>query len=595
MQGAIEQHLAQQAATAANAPLDMSKVAGATPGTPAPVGHAPALPYSPGLHSATALKNIGDVGIGALKGLGGDVAGLQNAVAPPSSFWGSDNLSAPAPTNTMQKLGKGAEQAAEFLIPGLGEEKAGAMLTEHLPQLGKLAAPLARLGTQTVGTGLVNKLQGGDFSTGALMGAGAGAIGEGAKAVAPTIAEAALKIRKLDRAYKPPGAIGRAALDETTGLTPSAVGESAQSGLDELNPQVAAIVDRASVRPNNLRGLLPAPPQEIPLGTPFVPEMPGDLVSAEPFPPQNVAQTRVIRNGQGQILPRSERLTDFPNGNGVMPPARNPYSGQMLPQKIENLPFTREAFMAGSGDELPPVIDQRIGPGVLLRRAEESATPIPSTLANNSASLRSSRGLLSSAAEKATARGERTTLQQLDPMLRHLTETVGGETIPENITPRQLLDMQQGFGNEFVNRWNPETMQGVKGTAAQTYHEMGNELDRVVPEAQTLRSRISPLITIAKRAKSEELNAPLAQRLAGRLAAHTGALTGAVVGGLYGYNKGGFPAAARDAAAGFVIPELLGSPAWQMGAARAFNSNAPAALGRIVGGGLIQAARKRTK
>jgi hypothetical protein len=131
------------------------------------------------------------------------------------------------PTNTTQSIGKGLEQAAEFLIPGAAEERL----------LGG-AGPITRAAGSALTSGAVNKLQGGDFKTGAVSGAAGSLIGSGLKAVAPKIAESAIGIRRTDRAYKAKNAIGRALLDETKGYTPEAVGESAQKVLDRLNPEL---------------------------------------------------------------------------------------------------------------------------------------------------------------------------------------------------------------------------------------------------------------------------------------------------------------------------------------------------------------------
>jgi hypothetical protein len=135
------------------------------------------------------------------------------------------------PTNTAQKIGKGVEQAAEFFIPGAAEERL----------LGKAPA-LARAGGAALSSGVVNKVQGGDFKTGAAVGAAGSLIGAGLKAVAPKIAESAIGIRKTDRAYKAKDAIGRALLDETKGYTPTSVGESAQKALDKLNPELESTI-----------------------------------------------------------------------------------------------------------------------------------------------------------------------------------------------------------------------------------------------------------------------------------------------------------------------------------------------------------------
>lgn len=372
------------------------------------------------------------------------------------------------PQNTAQSVGKGLEQAGEFFIPGPAEE---AIAAKAAPLVGK-ALPAVKMGLAALGTGTINKAQGGNFGTGALAGGIGSGVAQGAKAIAPAIAEAALNIRKTDRAYKPSQAIGNAILNDTTGFSPAAVAESAQGKLNVLNPALNAAADRASVH----------------------------------------SPTETILN-------------------------------------------------KAIGFENPAV--------------------------RNVASLAPARNVLSDAVDTATRQGERTAFAQLQPMSSHLGETMFGQPIPENVTPRQLLDLKRGFGNEYIHRWNPETMTGVKGTAGQAYHQMAQEFNRAVPEAGALNSGISNLIPIAKRAESLELNAPTAQKVAGRIAAHTGALTGGVFGAKQGYDRGGVGGALVGGTVGLVLPEALASPTGQMFAARSLASPAMArAMRFLVGGGL---------
>jgi hypothetical protein len=422
-------------------------------------------------------KTVGDLYTGAAKEITSTLNNLGHAFVPDWALNAANkhlgtHINVPtaqqqesyfAPKNTAETIGKGATQVGEFMLPGSAEEAGATKLASLLPRLGKMSKPLARIATSALSSGAVNTAQGGSPVTGAAMGAGGQIVGQLLKAMAPAIAEGALNIRKLDRAYgKSGGAIGRSVLDETHGIRPATIAQSAEDRLGELIPQLNAAADRASVQPN----------------------------------PAN---------------------------------------------------------------------------GVLLRPAEVGSGPIPTMLPNPSASLGSARGALMDALGTATRQGERTTAGQLQPMATHLSETMAGQPISENVTPRQLLDLKRGFGNEFIHRWNPETMTGVKGTAARTYHAMGDEFNRTVPEAEELNGRISSLIPVAKRAASEELNAPTMQRAANRFAAHTGALTGAGVGGAVGYREGGVPGAIAGGLTGVVAPELISSPEGQMAVARTLN------------------------
>ncbi len=446
------------------------------------------------------------------------------------------------PVGTTQAVLKGIGDVAQFFIPGGAEEKA-IQYAGAIPKVGKAAMTAAKVLAPAISAGSVNAAQGGNFGTGAAMGAAGPIIGQGLKAMAPSLAEGALNIRKLDRAYgKGGGNIGRAILNETRGIRPSSVAESAEQRLGELNPQLNVLADKASIRPNQARALLQAPMQEIPLSEPFIRDVKGELIPAAPFPRGNIV-----------------------GGNSARVASELGSTESTIPPRL-----TRDDLYMTSGVREPQPLPTS-GPGVLLRRPPASGGSIPAQIANPIASLGSARGALSQAFGTAARQGERTTANQLQPMATHLGETMSGEQIPENITPRQLLDLKRGFGNEFIHRWNPETMTGVKGTAARTYHEMAQEFNRVVPGAEGLNTRISNLIPVAKRAASEELNAPTIQKIAHRVAAHTGALTGAGIGGTLGYREGGIPGAVLGGVAGIATPELIASPTGQMAAARLLN------------------------
>lgn len=200
-----------------------------------------------------------NVGIGALKGLGNTVSGVGDLIQKIPGI-GSKLIPSTGqtafhamnqPQGTGQQVGHGIEQAGEFLLPTGAEAKAGTLAAEHFPQMARIAAPAARIATGGLESGVRNKLQGGDFSTGAAGGALGGAVGEGMRSLAPAAAESALGIRKIDRAYgKTPG---RAILDETKGFNPETVAASARDRLNLLNPELesaaATSPNRASLQP----------------------------------------------------------------------------------------------------------------------------------------------------------------------------------------------------------------------------------------------------------------------------------------------------------------------------------------------------------
>lgn len=140
------------------------------------------------------------------------------------------------PTNTAQKVGRGVEQAAEFLIPGGAEEGIGRAIATKFPKLAATGAKLlassspelnaaGKILMQSLSAGTVNSAQGGSFAGGATAGAVGGAVGQGIKSLAPTLAEIAMGTRAADRSLgKTPGV---AILNETTGVNPGTIAQQA--------------------------------------------------------------------------------------------------------------------------------------------------------------------------------------------------------------------------------------------------------------------------------------------------------------------------------------------------------------------------------
>jgi len=112
----------------------------------------------------TLMSKIPGIGQWLTRPIGGNKSSAQTI---------AEEKQAAVPQNTTQAVGKGIEQAGEFLIPGAAEESGAARLATLLPRAGKAALPLAKLATSALSTGLLNKAQGGNFGTGALAGAGA--------------------------------------------------------------------------------------------------------------------------------------------------------------------------------------------------------------------------------------------------------------------------------------------------------------------------------------------------------------------------------------------------------------------------------------
>lgn len=501
--------------------------------------------------SSQVLPVLKNIGIGALKGAGSTLNSIGSLIYPDWIAKHFTGVETPQDQElltahgTAQKIGKGIEQTGEFLLPGLGEEAATADLAKAAPKL----SPLGRIGYQALTSGALNKLQGGGFGTGAAGGAVGGIVGEGMRAIAPSLAEGALAIRKIDRAYgRTPG---QSILEETKGLSPGKVAKSAQGKLSELMPQLESVVDEASARPSPIRGLLPPPPTELLTGDPVDPDVAGELIPAAKFPLRNV-----------QPYPEASYITGLPQRDAFMTTG------------------TREAA------DLP-----RSGPGVLLRRPNIEPFEPPAMVPNRVASLRGARDVVNDAVAKATQQNEAGTVGQLTPLNDFLTTRFNsGEAIPEQVTPRQLLDLKRGLNNEFVTNWNPDVNPGVTGTARRAYGEMARELHDVVPESADLDKRASSLIPVVKRGESTELNAPFGQRMAHRFAAHTGALIGAGLGAGEGYREHGLEGALIGGTAGLLLPELIAEPSVQMGLARGLNGGSRI-IPRLATGAVLQADR----
>lgn len=497
----------------------------------------------------TVMQTVGqgamDLGKGIVKGgmstvrnignLEGKIPGLKSLMpGDVQDYLGPEGEKMNQPHGTMQAIGKTAEQAGEFMVPGGAEEEAATKLASMAPKLGKAAAPLARIGTSAVSSGAVNKAQGGDFSTGAALGVGGQVVGQGLKAAAPIVAETALGIPKAARAFgKTPGA---AIINETRGIRPETIAASAQERLGELNPQLDEAVNRASVQPNRARGLLPAPKQELPLAP-----------SPEPRNPkmQPMAFDAKV-NPEEPMEPRS--------GNPMAP--------------ISEYPGVNPHYLSGSAH---PELSGRIptAQGVLIRPGATGGGPIPSELPSNAASLLPARNIASTEAARAASQNAPRLHNQIEDMGAHLRNRFDtGEPIQENITPRELLDLKRGFGEEHVHNWNPEIGGRAKGIGQQMYHALDSELDRTVPESADLNQRISSLIPVAKRAESVSRNAPTVQRALGRFGAHTGALTLGGIGALEGRREGGMPGMVAGGLTGVLAPELIASPEGQMALAR---------------------------
>lgn len=155
------------------------------------------------------------------------------------------------PQGGWQKAGYGLEQVGEFLAPAGIEKAAAAKAAEFAPKL----APLARPIISALSSGAVNTAQGGDFATGAAAGGASGVIGEAGRALAPSIAEAALRVRGNQRLFG--RTVGKAILEDTHGIRPETVGRTAGETIEKLSPEIDAL-DAQSAAQGRTASLVPA-------------------------------------------------------------------------------------------------------------------------------------------------------------------------------------------------------------------------------------------------------------------------------------------------------------------------------------------------
>ena len=182
----------------------------------------------------TGPDGLVEFGKGAVKGavntvanidaMAAKVPGLRTLVDPAKV---ADMQRRAVPNSPAQSIGKGVEQAGEFMLPGVGEEIAGAKLGGGV---------LARMAAKAAGSGLVNKVQGGGFLAGAAMGGAGEGIAQGFKAAAPGLAEKAIGIVRTDRKFG--RQVGDAILGETSGYNPGVVAQQASDKIGALSDEL---------------------------------------------------------------------------------------------------------------------------------------------------------------------------------------------------------------------------------------------------------------------------------------------------------------------------------------------------------------------
>lgn len=519
-----------------------------------------------------------DYGKGLAEGVGNTTAGVSdlihkipyigNKIIPDSGLKAFHSMA--EPENSMQQAGKATEQVGEYMVPTGLEERtalgAGELLSKT-PRLAKMVVPAARMAEQAIETGIRNKVQGGDFKTGAEIGAGATGLGMAGEKIAPKMAETALGVTSRMRGHGK--TIGDAALNEINGVRPSTIYKNAGAKIGELNSELEANAAQASreyMAPPKIRGLLQAAPTEVPLGpAPPPADSPLELLHARTLPRANVHEPATTGMAERDL--------------GI--------AASTIPPRIK-----QGGYMTSSR-EIPSPLPPVEGHGVMLTRDPAVANRFvkPPTgkyvppLRDGAPSTQPALAMIDSEIQKATNQNAGPRLAKLQSLREQLTKRVGtGEAIPGKLTPTQILNLKRGVG-DLVNSWTPEEKKGVQPIIQQVYGALDGELDRTVPGSKELNQRMSSLIPVKQRANILQNGAGVGQRVTHRMAAHTGALAGAVAGGAVGYHEGGIPKALEYGGMGLILPEMLTSPTAQMTMARTLKSKVPV---RMAAGGASQ-------
>lgn len=200
-------------------------------------------------------KGLGETlaqNVASVNGALGKIPLVGQVIAPKAGVDAYQELA--RPVNTTQKVGKALGDIGENVaLTALAPEAEAGQVLPLLGRIGPKAAGALRIGTQGVTQGAISGLQGGsakDMALGAGLGTVGGTLGEGLRALAPTVAESALNVRGADRSYgaKP----GEAILKYTKGVRPSTIEDSAQDALNTAKDNQRNIASLSS-QPVDLR------------------------------------------------------------------------------------------------------------------------------------------------------------------------------------------------------------------------------------------------------------------------------------------------------------------------------------------------------
>lgn len=542
----------------------------------------------------------------------------------------------------METAGRIGTQIGEFEAPGGAENMAAHLAEEALPMAPAVLRGAAKLLPYAATGAGVTALQGGSPTAGALAGAGGEAAAQGLRALAKPIARAALGLRRIDFAYG--AAPDEAALEYTRGIRPGTVAESARGVVGERSAVLNRLADEASqAQVHRVPQPLALPPgpierEAVPLhAATAVVERPSMLqpaakapgrVVTENVPAERGAGGRIISGPQrvtrsepmyltspatlnipgatsGQIErfarmrnPAEDRAVEFldrldsEGGNGITyPEGRMPDGAVAHPQQ----------------EPLRTIRREEPAQGVWLRTPEGYTPPVSggggdafTAQPRATVSLRPARQVVDEMSAVHGAQNNETALRSLDRVRSQLTKrALTGDAIPEQVTPREALDLKRGVRNQFAKyRSEPQYDHSVASHAAKSASRALDPglTDALGPQFTEANRVIHSTLPIAERAESLANGEGTLGRTLHRIGAHTGALTGAAVGADYGARHGGLGGALQYGALGLLGPELLASPEFGMAGARALYSPAGARIALpLVQAGMSNATQKPTR
>jgi hypothetical protein len=461
-----------------------------------------------------------------------------------------DELAKPA--NLGEAMGRTGGEMASYLLPAKAESMA-AEGAEHLPGL---LRPLARIGTSAVSNAAISGMNREPVGTGAAVGAGMSAFGEGGRLLANPLMRSAI-----------PGKISsdtaNALLNETRGIRPSTVLRNTEERIGQAGRDLDTSVNNVNVRPApRIAGFLMPPQEEIPLA---------------PAP-----------------APRNPRMHPMAFDATVNPEEPNePRSGNPMAD-VSEYPGINPHYLSGSEH---PELSGRVTPlqnpeqvttrmGTMLRRPEMSASIPPSTepnrIVSTAAALRPAETALSTASRQRVP-GDVDQIQNLVDFLRGHGDY--GPERPEMLTPQEALDARRGFGKNFVSnrQWTQVVNSAPLAAAKEGYGGLTSELHAKVPgavEADEMMHNLIPARTGLRTLVRDDPS--VAGNVMGRVGARTGALTSAAMGAAGGARSAGLPGMIAGGAAGLLAPEIASAPAAKIAMARALYSPVTPLIGRAI-------------